>query len=292
MAEIRRKENRRAAQAMVSLPALVEGGIAVAIATVTGGFLVEDVGEAAVPRSAFYSTPLEAEAQALSQIRLYEKWAAQGRVRLLKSARDLDDHLPLWVEDRKPGLVLLMEGADPIVEVGELPAWWARGLRMIGLTFGDTRYGVGVGGGSPVYKRGGLTEDGARMLEQMAELGFIWDISHLAEDGVWQGLEMKFPRVCASHANARTLTPTDRHLSDGVIRNLGERGGVIGMVLYNGFLEPRWQEDQTTQVTLSEHLRRQADHFAKLAGWEVVGSSSSRTMRAANSSAEMSMRSP
>ena len=48
---------------MVSLPALVEGGIAVAIATVTGGFLVEDVGEAAVPRSAFYSTPQEAEAR-------------------------------------------------------------------------------------------------------------------------------------------------------------------------------------------------------------------------------------
>ena len=39
------------------------GGIAVAIATVTGGFLVEDVGEAAVPKSAFYSTPQEAEAQ-------------------------------------------------------------------------------------------------------------------------------------------------------------------------------------------------------------------------------------
>jgi membrane dipeptidase len=109
------------------------------------------------------------------------------------------------------------------------------------------------------------------MLESMAELGFIWDISHLAEDGVWQGLDMNFPRVCASHANARALTPTDRHLSDGVIGAVAKQDGVIGLVLYNGFLEPRWLEDQTMEITLAEHLRRHADHMANLIGWEHVG---------------------
>jgi membrane dipeptidase len=256
---------------MVSLPELERGGIAVVISTVTGGFLVEDMSEAAVPSTAFYSTLEEAEAQALSQIRLYEKWEAQGRVRLLKSKNDLDDHLRLWGEDGKPGLVLLMEGADPIVNVDDLPDWWRRGLRLIGLTFGDTRYGAGVAGGSRTFKRGGLTPDGIRMLESMAELGFIWDISHLTEDGVWQGLDLDFPRVCASHANARALNPTDRHLSNGVIQAVGERDGVIGLVLYNGFLEPRWFGDQTIEVTLNEHLRRHADHMASLIGWEHVG---------------------
>ncbi len=269
--EIRLKENRNAAQAMVSLPELERGGIAVVISTVTGGFLVEDVGEAAVPSSALYSTPEEAEAQALSQINLYEKWEAQGWIRLIKSSRDLTDHLSLWQKDHRPGLVLLMEGADPIVSVDDLPDWWRRGLRMIGLTFGDTRYGAGVAGGSRTYKRGGLTPEGIRMLERMAELGFIWDISHLTEDGVSQGLDLDFPRVCASHANARALNPTDRHLSDGVIQAVGERDGVIGLVLYNGFLEPRWYGDQTIEVTLTEHLRRHADHMASLIGWEHVG---------------------
>jgi membrane dipeptidase len=105
----------------------------------------------------------------------------------------------------------------------------------------------------------------------MAEVGFIWDISHLAEEGVWQGLDLKFPRVCASHANARALTPTDRHLSDDVIRAVAERNGVIGLVLYNGFLEPRWKQDRSISVTLDEHLRRQADYIAKLCGWNHVG---------------------
>ena len=79
--------------------------------------------------------------------------------------------------------------------------------------------------------RGGLTPEGFTLLEQMAELGFVWDISHLTEEGVWQGLDLHFPRVCASHATPRALIPTDRHLSDDVIRAVAERKGVIGLVL-------------------------------------------------------------
>ena len=270
-AKIRTLEKRTTRQATVSLPELERGGIAVVFATVTAGFLVEDVGEDFEPRSAIYHTPEEAEAQALTQIELYESWEEQGRARLLKSVDDLDHHLRLWQDDRKPGLVILMEGADPIVDVRDLPVWWRRGLRMIGLTFGDTKYGVGVGGGSPAFKPGGLTPEGFELLGQMAELGFIWDISHLAEDGVWQGLGSGFPRLCASHANAGALIPTNRHLSDEVIRAVAERGGVIGLVLYNGFLEPRWKRDEAISVTLDEHLRRHADYIANLGGWKHLG---------------------
>jgi membrane dipeptidase len=167
--------------------------------------------------------------------------------------------------------VLLMEGADPIVRVANLSKWWQLGLRMIGVTFGDTVYGCGVAGGRAVPKRGGFTPAGFALLDSMAEHGFVWDISHLTEDGVWQGLDRDIPRVCASHANARALTPTDRHLSDDVIRAIGERGGVIGLVLYNGFIEPRWRQDRSIVVTLREDLRRHAEHIARIAGWEHIG---------------------
>jgi membrane dipeptidase len=60
-------------------------------------------------------------------------------------------------------------------------------------------------------------------------------------------------------------------LSDDVIRAVAERGGVIGLVLYNGFLEGRWKQDKTILVTLHEHLRRQANHMADLVGWNHVG---------------------
>jgi membrane dipeptidase len=271
VAEIRARENRSRNQATVSLPELQRGGIAVAFATVTPGFLVEDVGRDFRPRSALYRTAEEAEANALAQLDLYERWEREGIVRLIKSVFDLEDHLQQWRADRKTGLVLLMEGADPIVKTADLPQWWRRGLRMIGLTFGDTRYGAGVAGGSSAPKTGGLTEDGFELLHKMAGQGFIWDISHLTEEGIWQGLALNYPHVCASHANAQSLTPTNRHLSDDLIQAVANRQGVIGLVLYNRFLSQRWSDGKTARVSIERHVRRQAEHMANAASWAVVG---------------------
>jgi membrane dipeptidase len=144
-------------------------------------------------------------------------------------------------------------------------------LRIVGLTFGDTRYGAGVAGGSVERKPGGLTDEGVALLSTMAELGFAWDVSHLTEQGMWEGLELGFPHVCASHANAQALTPTTRHLSDAVIRAIAERDGVIGVVLYNGFLESAWSSDRSMTVSVHVHVRRHVTHIAGVAGWACVG---------------------
>ncbi len=269
--EIRAREKRTENVATVSLPELEKGGIAVAFATVTAGFRPEDTrGDPSLAHT-IYHTAEQAEAQALRQIALYEEWERQRHVRLVKSADDLEHHLQLWASDHTPGLVLLMEGADPIVRVKDLPRWKERGLRMIGLTFGDTRYGTGMRGGSEQFRHGGLTREGVELLGEMAAQGFIWDIAHLAEEGIWQGLDLHFPRVCASHATARALKPTDRMLTDAVIRAVAERGGVIGLVLYNSFLDPRWRHDKSLPVTADHQVRRHLSYLADLAGWDHVG---------------------
>lgn len=66
------------------------------------------------------------------------------------------------------------------------------------------------------------------------------------------------------------MTPTDRHLSDDVIRAIGQRGGVIGLVLYNSFIEPKWKQDKSIIVTLDD-LGRHANYMANLVGWNHVG---------------------
>ena len=270
--ETRALERLHARQATVSIPDLRRGGVAVVLATVTPGFLAKDVaGVAFIPRSAIYETAAEAEVQALLQVALYESWERDGLVRLIKSGTDLESHLRLWRDDGTPGLVMLMEGADPIVRVADLPRWWRRGLRVIGLTFGDTRYGAGVAGGSFPPKPGGLTAEGFAMLDAMGELGFGWDVSHLAEEGLWQGLRRGYPHLCASHANARALTATDRHLTDDAIKAIADRDGVIGLVLSNGFLEPRWRNCRSMEVSVARHFRAHAEHIASVAGWRHVG---------------------
>ena len=268
---IRRREKRTLNQISVTLPELKKGNVVITFATVTPGFLPEDVGKDFEPKSAIYHDYREAEAQAMSQIDLYEGWERNGFVRIIKSVNDLEDHLHLWNSDHAIGLVLLMEGADPIIEIKDLPKWWSRGLRMIGLTFGDTKYGAGVAGGTTKEKKEGISEKGIELLEEMAELGLIWDISHLTERGVWQGLDLGFQKVFASHANSQALMHSNRHLSDEIIKEVAKRGGVIGLVLYNGFLDMEWRKDHSVPVSLAEQFRNHAEHIAKLTSWKHVG---------------------
>ncbi len=268
--ELREQEKRTQHQAMATLPELRRGGIAVVFGTLFAGTPYGDATPERRTRPGVYSTLQEAEANALAQIELYEEWERQGWVRLIKSAADLEHHLELWALDRTPGLVILMEGADPIVSVDDLPKWWQRGVRIVGPAWGDTKYAAGVAAGSTEPKQDGLTAEGVALLEAMAGLGFIWDIAHMSEAGVRRGLDLKHPHVCASHANARAVTPTNRHLSDDVIRAIGDREGVIGLTLYNSFLDPRWKEDKSTPITL-DAARLHAEHIAAIAGWSVVG---------------------
>jgi len=69
----------------------------------------------------------------MAQIALYESWDREGRIRLIKSSTDLDHHLQLWQTDGKSGVVLLMEGADPIVEVSPLEIDTVADLYKVGL---------------------------------------------------------------------------------------------------------------------------------------------------------------
>ncbi|MFX9984468.1 membrane dipeptidase, partial [Acinetobacter baumannii] len=63
-------------------------------------------------------------------------------------------------------------------------------------------------------EEGPLTEKGMALLRQMEALGVALDLSHLAEEAAFQALEVFAGPVCATHANARALMPSPRHLSD------------------------------------------------------------------------------
>jgi membrane dipeptidase len=46
----------------------------------------------------------------------------------------------------------------------------------------------------------------------------------------------------ASHSNCRALCPTLRNLTDEMIRALADRGGVLGINLFPGFLDPAFHQ--------------------------------------------------
>jgi membrane dipeptidase len=278
ISELRQLENREAQQAMTSLPEFSKGNVALVFGTLFAepadlGFAKNAVANSKAHPG--YNTPEEAEIQGLEQLAVYEKWASDGLVRMITSRAVLEDHLQGFPTDRVPGLLILMEGADPITSVSDLEMWHGRGVQAIGLTWGRTRYAGGTG--AP----GGLTPEGRDLLKAMRERGMILDTSHLAEQAFYEALEYYPDRIMASHSNPRVLLvspiadpvlPADRHLSDDMIRAIGARGGVIGLNLINYFLEARWTfTDQTMPVSIFNQCRQILEHNAALIGWEHIG---------------------
>ena len=72
----------------------------------------------------------------------------------------------------------------------------------------------------------------------MREAGIILDITHMADQAVWESLEIWDGPICATHCSARALIKGQRHLTDDMIREVIRRDGVIGMVFCQSFIDP------------------------------------------------------
>ena len=70
--------------------------------------------------------------------------------------------------------------------------------------------------------------------------------------------------MIASHSNCRAIVPTDRQLSDDMIRAIVARGGVIGINFYDKFLLPP-DEYGKRRATLADVVRH-VQHICDLAG--------------------------
>jgi membrane dipeptidase len=237
--------------AMLGLPEHRRGGVGLVFATI-------------------FVPPGEQEAVTAAgraQLRYYQELAAQADagVRLVRTRGELEGLLRDWQAapasapgERPVGFTLLMEGADPLREPVELEEWYQEGLRLVGLAWHGTRYAGGTRAPGP------LTDRGRALLAEMERLGVVLDTSHLAEESFWQALDMFSGTVIASHSNCRAFVPTDRQLSDDMIRAIAARDGVIGAVLANDFLVHGWTRD-APPVTLADVVRH-IDHICQLTG--------------------------
>lgn len=258
-AAVREKEQRTDQQAMVTLPELRRGDVAVAFGTLyVGAREYDDDG------NGIYRRPPDESAR--RQLDVYLGWEADGKAHVIRTRADLEAHLSAWEDDGTLGIVVLIEGADSITTPDDLPSWVDAGVRVIGPAWSQTRYCGGT------RRPGPLTALGRDLLAGMKELDVILDVSHMAEQSFWDSMDAGFHRVIATHSNARAIVPKhrpDRHLSDEMIRALGDADGVIGVVPANSFLDDDWRREDGPTLTL-DAIRAHLVHMASIIGWDKV----------------------
>lgn len=136
-------------------------------------------------------------------------------------------------QNGKIGVMMAIEGADGVMNMGCLRNFYRLGVRLMTLTW---NYSNLLAVGVAEENDGGLTNFGRECIEEMNDLGMIIDVSHIAPKGFWDVLQLSKAPIVASHSNAKSLCSHRRNLTDEQLLALKENGGVVGLCYAPSFL--------------------------------------------------------
>ncbi len=82
----------------------------------------------------------------------------------------------------------------------------------------------------------GLTDLGKAAVEELNANRIIIDVSHLSDGGVEDVLALSKAPIVASHSNCAAVHNVSRNLTDGQIKKIADKGGVIGLNYCRDFI--------------------------------------------------------
>ncbi len=250
---------------LMGWPEYQAGGVGVIFATVFAAPQRASMGEW---DKICYADTQQARQLYRQQLELYQRMFAEQSdyFRLVSTRQDLEIVIKPWKagsKDNPLGLVLLMEGAEAIQSPADLEEWWQAGLHILGPAWAGNRFCGGT------REPGPLTKEGYALLDWMAKIGYVLDLSHMDAPACLQSIDHYPGRIIATHANA--ITPikgweSNRLLPDAVIQGILQRDGVIGIVPLNSFLKTGWKRGHDRSEVPLAVVANQIDYICQLAG--------------------------
>lgn len=132
--------------------------------------------------------------------------------------------------------LLLLENADGLAEdISYVEQLRDQGIIVVGLTHvGPNR----LADGNHVFHSQGLSDLGRRLVEALVKNRVMVDVAHLHATCFWQLMRLTEAPVVSSHTGIRELYDTPRNLSLEQVRQMLERGGLVGITLNPEMLGP------------------------------------------------------
>lgn len=132
-------------------------------------------------------------------------------------------------ETNKLGLMFGFQGSAMLDrDLSRLVVFRRLGVRIIQPTYNTRSL---AGDGCMVPADGGLTEFGKAMVARMSELGIALDLSHCGVQTTLDGIRSCPKPVIISHSGCKGVHLHPRNKSDIELRQMADRGGVIGIYL-------------------------------------------------------------
>ena len=114
------------------------------------------------------------------------------------------------------------------------------------------------------HTHNGVSAFGRQVISEMNRLGIMVDMSHAGEKSFYDALELSTQPIVCSHSSCRALCDHPRNLTDQQMRALAQKGGVMQITLYNGFLV---KDGEATIEDAMRHLQ----HAIQVMGIDHVG---------------------
>ncbi|MFV0441249.1 MAG: dipeptidase [Lachnospirales bacterium] len=128
---------------------------------------------------------------------------------------------------------LTVEGMEAIEDnIENIQKLYDLGVRGMGLTWNNNN-SIGSSCYSNAY---GLTTFGLDVVNEMARLGILVDVSHLSKKAIVDVAEKTNGIIYASHSNAYDVLNHKRNLSDEELKIIADKNGVVGLNLYLPFI--------------------------------------------------------
>lgn len=151
------------------------------------------------------------------------------QVTLVRSVQDIYDAK----RDGKVGIIIGAQNCDFVrhADLDESVEAFAKlGLRVMTIAYNHRTFAAD---GCACETDDGVTRDGKRLIRAMEKHGVVVDLSHVGRRSSLEAIDYCEKPAVFTHSNSDVLFPHYRNLTDEQVKRCAERGGVIGVSLYN-----------------------------------------------------------
>jgi membrane dipeptidase len=138
------------------------------------------------------------------------------------------------------GIIFFFQNARPLAyTVAMAEVFFRLGTRVVQLAYNDRNFAAD---GCDTGADAGLSREGRALVRELGRVGIVLDLAHTGDRSCLDALECYEKTPIISHANPRSRCPVPRNVPDSLIREVANRGGVIGLTPYPGMT---WRGGET-----------------------------------------------
>lgn len=152
----------------------------------------------------------------------------------------------------KVGIILGWQNTSPIEDrLDYVGIFKDLGVGIMQLTYNTQNF---AGAGYLEERDSGLTGFGRELVEEMARVGVLCDLSHVGERTAMEAIDHAPGPVAITHVLPRALKDVPRNKSDDLFRACADKGGVIGTSLFSPGLAAGNEATVADVIDALEHV--------------------------------------